>query len=159
MIASSRRSRYDLVKNESVNCGTLKGVQLWKAKWCKIQETKLARSRSREISMIFLSLIEISLDLDNRFLEREANFGPWILQHLSLKVSAFFFIFRVGRIDLSLFIAWIHSSVRRKKIVFSKVSAFFYFYFSCGKNRCLSLFIAWNTLVSKKKENLLLWTV
>lgn len=76
MIASSRRSRYDLVKNESVNCGTLKGVQLWKAKWCKIQETKLARSRSREISMIFLSLIEISLDLDNRFLEREANFGP-----------------------------------------------------------------------------------
>lgn len=78
---------------------------------------------------------------------------------LSKSVLSFTFIFRVGRIDLSLFIAWIHSSVRRKKIVFSKVSAFFYFYFSCGKNRCLSLFIAWNTLVSKKKENLLLWTV
>ena len=38
--------------------------------------------KSFEREIILLSLIEITLDLDSKFVEREANFVSWILHHL-----------------------------------------------------------------------------
>ena len=37
--------------------------------------------------MILLSLIEISLDLDSKFVERETNFVSWILHHLAFHMQ------------------------------------------------------------------------
>ena len=39
--------------------------------------------KSVERELLLLSLIEICLDLDNKFVEREANFVSWILHHLA----------------------------------------------------------------------------
>ena len=78
-----------------------------------------------ERELILLSLTEICLDLDNNFVEREANFVSWILHHLAFHIQGkLTFLLSFGFI-LSLRYYFVHTHIEILPVLVSDGSSKF----------------------------------